>query len=265
MNPAVPTPAALVRLVGADIGYDGEPVVRGVDLRLDRGDVVALLGANASGKSTLVRGILGLAEVQTGELQLFGTPPDRFRQRWRIGYVPQRTGLTGAIPSTVAEVVTAGRLARLGFRRRLGPDDRAAIDVAIRTVELADHRDDPVGTLSGGQQRRVSIARALAAEPELLILDEPTAGLDAESQQRLAVTLGGLHDDGTTILLVAHELGPAAPLVSRVVVMRDGRVAFDGPPQSHHREHAHDVEDGCEHLHEHGDEPPRPGTGLMGW
>lgn len=272
------TGTALVELTDAAIGYDGESVVAGIDLRIEPGEVVAVLGANGSGKSTLVRGILGLADLHAGSVDLFGVPAGRFGQRWRIGYVPQRTTIAGALPATVREVVSSGRLARRGLGRRLGVADRAAVDAALDTVELRDLDDRPVGHLSGGQQRRVTIARALAAQPDLLILDEPTAGVDAESQIRLADTLERLSRSGTTIVLVAHELGPAAPLIDRVVVMRNGRIAFDGPPTDSIRhggthghphegpdEHAHADELGCEHLHEHGDEPPRPGTGLMGW
>ena len=260
------TTESLVELSQAAIGYDGQPVINGVDLVIRSGDTVAVLGANGSGKSTLVRGILGLAELTHGSLTLFGTPSTRFADRWRIGYVPQRTAIAGALPSTVREVVTTGRLARLGLGRRLRPADHAAVDAALDTVELGDLAARPVAQLSGGQQRRVTIARALAAEPDLLILDEPTAGVDAENQVRLADTLARAAAGGTTIVLVAHELGPAAPLIARVVVLRDGGIAYDGPADRGAHDHHHAVDElGCEHQHEHGEAPIRPGTGLMGW
>ncbi|MFN8053476.1 MAG: metal ABC transporter ATP-binding protein [Acidimicrobiales bacterium] len=268
------TTTPLVRLDHAAVGYDGEVVLSGVDLAIDAGETVAVLGANGSGKSTLVRGLLGLAEVSSGDVELFGTPAAGFRERWRIGYVPQRTNIAGALPATVREVVVSGRLPRLGLGRRLRASDRAAVDAALETVEMSDLADRPVSALSGGQQRRVTIARALASEPDLLILDEPTAGVDAENQARLADTLRRLSAAGTTIVLIAHELGPVADLIGRVVVMRDGGIAFDGAPGdrhvTEHAEHDHGPGDevGCEHQHEHGDyvtPPPRPGTGLVGW
>ena len=135
------------------------------------------------------------------------------------------------------EVVASGRLTRRRLLRPLSRADRAAIDDALDVVGLADRARDGVATLSGGQQQRVLIARALAGEPELFFLDEPTAGVDLPNQQALADALRALKDRGATIVLVAHELGPLAPLVDRAVVMRDGRVAYDGPPLADHEVH----------------------------
>ncbi|MCI0690195.1 MAG: ATP-binding cassette domain-containing protein, partial [Sporichthyaceae bacterium] len=152
------------------------------------GEVLAILGANGSGKSTLIRAIVGLVPMTAGTVSLFGQNGRRpgrraLRQQWRrIGYVPQRLGAGSGVPATVAEVVASGRLARRGLLRPVRIQDRAAIEAALAAVGLADRVRDPVSSLSGGQQQRTLIARALAAEPELLILDEPTAGVDAESQ-----------------------------------------------------------------------------------
>ena len=255
--------APLVALRGATLGYDGIAVLERIDFDISAGEFVALLGANGSGKSTLVRAIFGLSQTLDGTLQLFGEDARSFGDRWRIGYVPQRTTIAGSLPSTVAEVVTSGRLARLGLRRRLGSADRRVVEESIAAVGLGHLAERPVTELSGGQQRRVTIARALASEPELLVLDEPTAGVDAESQTLLSDALGALSAAGTTILLIAHEIGPLAPLVTRLVCLGDGGVTFDGPP-SDHGAHGHDAHD-ADHLHSHGDPPPRPGTGLMGW
>jgi zinc transport system ATP-binding protein len=214
------------------IGYDGRPVVRRVDLAVDRGEVVALQGPNGSGKSTLVRGVLGLAHVLGGTIEVFGEPAEELRSRWRVGYVPQRHTIAAGVPATVQEVVASGRLPRLRPWRRAGALDRERVQEAIATVGLAGRERHPVATLSGGQQRRVLIARALAGDAEMLILDEPTAGVDAANQQILAATLAGLVAAGTTIVLVTHELGPAAGIVTRSVVMRDGAIAYDGPPRA---------------------------------
>ena len=211
------------------VGYREVPVVHQVDLTVRAGEAVALLGPNGSGKTTLVRGILGLARVLSGELRLFGLPAERFTDRARIGYVPQRHTLGGAVPATVREVVASGRLARRAWFARTRPADRAAVGSAIETVGLSDRADTAVGELSGGQQRRVLIARALAAEPEVLVMDEPTAGVDAVSQEALAGTLRLLADRGRTLLVVTHELAPLRSVVRRAVVLQDGRVCFDGP------------------------------------
>jgi zinc transport system ATP-binding protein len=208
----------------------GRPILRGIDLTVHQGEVVALLGANGSGKSTLVRSLMGLVPVSRGEVSLFGTPLPRFRDWRRVGFVPQRVTATSGVPASVWEVVAAGRLSRRPFLRPLRKADRVAIADAIAAVGLSARTQDGCSTLSGGQQQRALIARALAGEPDLLVLDEPTAGVDLQSQQAFADALAALVARGATILLVAHELGPLASLVDRTVVMRDGRVVYDGRP-----------------------------------
>ena len=222
------TATPVLRLSGLQVGYDGTPVVRGVDLSVTAGEVVAVLGANGSGKTTLVRGLLGLAEVQAGEVELFGQPRSRFVERHRIGYVPQRQSVAGVIPSTVREVVSSGRLSRRKLFSRWSSRDSAAVDEALRTVALQDRANAEVATLSGGQQQRVLIARALAGEPDVLVMDEPTAGVDASSQHALALTVQQLAERNVTLLVVTHEVGALADVVTRAVVMSRGRVAYDG-------------------------------------
>lgn len=233
----------------AAMGYEGRAVLRDVSLTVAAGEVVAVLGANGSGKSTLIRAVLGLVPLSSGSVALFGRPARRFRQWHRIGYVPQRLGASGGVPATVREVVAAGRLARRGVLRPAGRADRTAVATALATVGLADRTGDPVSTLSGGQQQRVLIARALAGEPELLILDEPTAGVDAASQEAFAGALKEFVAGGGSVMLVAHELGPLRSLISRAVVVHAGGIAHDGPvpePAGHHAEPDH------VHVHPHG-------------
>ncbi len=219
----------VVDLRHASVGYGDRPVVRDVSLRVDRREVVALVGPNGSGKTTIVRGVLGLAPVIGGEVRLFGVPAGQFHERWRIGYVPQRHTVVGAVPSTVEEVVSSGRLPRRRWWAPATAADRAVVAAAIETVGLADRRRAPVSTLSGGQQRRVLIARALAAEPEVLVMDEPTAGVDAENSEALTRTLARLVDDGLTLLVVTHDVAPLAPILTRVVAVADGVVVGDEP------------------------------------
>jgi zinc transport system ATP-binding protein len=238
----------VVEAVDLVVAYDGRPVLRGVSLHLRRGEVVAVLGANGSGKSTLIKAVLGLLPAYRGEVRLFGVPLRRFRAWRRVGYVPQRLGAGSGVPATVREVVGSGRLARRGLRLGTRAADRAAVAAALADVGLGDRAGDPVGTLSGGQQQRVLIARALAGEPELLVLDEPTAGVDAASQEAFAGALRRFVAGGGTVLLVAHELGPLAPLVSRAVVVHHGEIVHSGPvpePAGHHAEPDHD------HVHPH--------------
>jgi zinc transport system ATP-binding protein len=245
-----PSPAVEVRDLSVDLG--GRLVLRGVDLSVRPGEVIAVLGTNGSGKSTLVRTVVGLLPVARGEVRLFGTPVQRFRQWRRIGYVPQRITAAGGVPATVQEVVTSGRLARRRLFRPLTAADRTAIATSLEVVGLADRRRDAVSELSGGQQQRVLIARALAGEPDLLILDEPTAGVDLASQAVFSEAVHTLVARGTTVVLVSHDLGPMDALIERCVVLRNGRIAYDGP--SHATEtHAH------VHPHGPGDDDGRPG------
>ncbi|MFF7973323.1 ATP-binding cassette domain-containing protein [Streptomyces sp. NPDC007905] len=247
-----------MRGVSAELG--SRPVLRGIDLTVRSGEVVALLGANGSGKSTAVRSLIGQVPVSAGTIELFGTPRRSFRHWARVGYVPQRTSAAGGVPATVTEIVSSGRLARtrFGIFRRA---DREAVHRALELVGMADRAKDSVTALSGGQHQRVLIARALVAEPELLIMDEPMAGVDLASQEVLAATLREQVSHGTTVLLVLHELGPLEPLIDRAVVLRDGCVLHDGPPPRAVGQHALP---GHDHVHPHapaGAEPIR--TGLL--
>lgn len=254
-TPAIEPP--VIELRDAAVAIAGRPILRHVDLTVRSGEFVALMGANGSGKSTLVRALTGLWPLATGSLRLFDMPFDRFHDWQRVGFVPQRGGAASGVPASVWEVVASGRLTRRKLLRPLGRADRAAIADALDVVGLADRARESVSSLSGGQQQRVLIARALAGEPELFFLDEPTAGVDLPNQQVLADTLRTMSDRGATIVLVAHELGPMASLIDRAVVMRDGRVAYDGPPLASDQvatAHLHDHGDG-HHHHEH--EPRR--------
>lgn len=225
------TDAPAIRVRGATVAFGDRPALRQVDLDVATGEVVALLGPNGSGKSTLIRAILGLTPLAAGAIELFGVPAARFKDRGRLGYVPQRHTVGGGVPSTVQEVVSSGRLSRRPlFAPFLGPFDREVVCDAIATVGLTEKLTAPVSTLSGGQQRRALIARALAGQPDVLIMDEPFAGVDAPNQQILARTLGDLVERGVTLLLVTHEIGPIAALLNRAVVLSHGHVVHDGAP-----------------------------------
>ncbi len=202
-----------------------------VDLTVGAGESVALLGANGSGKSTLVKAILGLHPAHSGSARLLGHDVARRSSiDWRrIGYVPQRVGAAAGVPATALEVVRSGLL---GPRRPLadrGRRARAAAMEALDAVGLADRADDHVQVLSGGQAQRVLIARALVRRPDLLILDEPLAGIDRSSRESLAAILASQRSEGLTLLTVLHEMGELTGIVERAVALEEGRVVFDGP------------------------------------
>lgn len=260
--PTTSSERAVLALRGGAVAYNGHRALTGVDLVVGAGEVVAVLGANGSGKSTLVRAIVGLVPLAAGSLELFGTPTAQFRDRARVGFVPQRHTVGGGVQATVEEVVASGRLLRSRpWRPWLDATDRAVIADAIATVGLAEKARQPVSTLSGGQQRRVLIARALASQPELLVMDEPFAGVDHTNQEILGATLAKLNADGMTLLLVTHEIGPVASLVGRTVVLHHGRVVYDGPPTASvlDRFGAADTD-----PHSPPAEPPAEGFGLSG-
>lgn len=250
----------VISLRGATASLGSRPVLRGIDLTVRRGEVVALLGANGSGKSTAVRAVVGQVPLSDGALSLFGTDFKRFRDWSRIGYVPQRTTAASGVPATVREVVSAGRLARTRFGL-LRKGDKAAVERALEMVDMGAYGDASVNALSGGQHQRVLIARALAGEPELLIMDEPMAGVDLANQEVLASALRSQVSAGTTVLLVLHELGPLEPLIDRAVVLRDGCVTHDGPPPEALGQHALP---GHDHVHPHAAHDAEPlRTGLL--
>jgi zinc transport system ATP-binding protein len=228
---AVSAAPPIIELRDVSFGYGGgRLVLEHVDFTVEQGEFVAIAGPNGGGKTTLLRLALGLERPATGTARLFGDPAERCRRRAEIGYVPQRTQLGGEAPATVREVVAAGRLAGGALLGPLRPADRALVDLAVRRVGLGDRLRSPLRTLSGGMQQRAFIAKALAAEPSLLVLDEPTTGVDAESQESLAALLSELNRElGVTILYVSHEFGAVEHFVERLVLVR-GTVVFDGSP-----------------------------------
>lgn len=228
MSLAAEVPAVL--LDGVSFAYRGGPrVLEDVSLAVEPGAFLGIAGPNGGGKTTLLRLVLGLERPTSGTVRLFGGAPGT-RGLPRIGYVSQRAQLASGTPVTVREVVEAGRLAVRGPFGPLRGRDRAAVARAVARVGLADRIDAPLRTLSGGMQQRAFIARALAAEPALLALDEPTTGVDAEAQESLASLLAELRAElGVTILYVSHEFGSVEHVVSRLLLVR-GRIAFDGAP-----------------------------------
>jgi zinc transport system ATP-binding protein len=204
-------------------------VLSHVDLRVEEGEFVAIAGPNGGGKTTLLRLALGLERPTRGGVLLFGEPARTFHDRARIGYLAQRTRIGVHAPVTVRELVEAGRtpLRPLG---RLRAEDREAVGEAIERVGMTQLAHRPLTRLSGGQQQRAFIAKALAARPKLLVLDEPTTGVDVEAQEALAALLDRLHNDlGVTILYVSHEFGAVEHFVQRLVLVRE-RIVFDGLP-----------------------------------
>jgi ABC-type Mn2+/Zn2+ transport system ATPase subunit len=206
----------LLQLTDASFGYGGKPIVSGVDLNVDAGDFIGIVGPNGAGKTTLFRGILGLLPSLAGRMQRFTDA---------VGYVPQRESLDSIYPVTVDEVVEMGAYGRLTGLRRLAQADRELASACLERVGLTDMRREPFSSLSGGQRQRVLVARGLMARPQLLLLDEPTSGVDRTAQARILELLVDLNRrEGMAILLVSHQLVMVRETVRQVVWVSDGRV-----------------------------------------
>ena len=245
-----------LRMTGADVLLGRQLVLHDIDFSVGAGEFVVLLGSNGSGKTTLVKSLLGLIPLARGRVELFGEPLGAFKRRELIGYVPQRLTAASGVPATVMEVVISARARRSGWGRPYNPDDREAAKGALEAMDLVELSDSPVGLLSGGQQQRVLIARALAVEPQVLVLDEPVASVDLAHQETFASTVSDLNRRGTSILLVAHALGAMEPLAGRAVVLQGGHVVYDGPPQGQGRLEVH-----AHHHHPEAERSQRPSRG----
>jgi ABC-type Mn2+/Zn2+ transport system ATPase subunit len=208
-------------------GYDGQPALEGVTFGIETGCLAGLVGPNGSGKSTLLRVILGLHKPWRGDIRVFGS--GRRPDRQRLGYAPQSEQVDWSFPATVFDMVLMGRYGRLGPLRRPTKADREIAWQALESVRLAELAHRRAGELSGGQQRRALIARALAQEADLLLLDEPMAGLDATAEHDLIALLEGLRHQGKTLLVATHDLSCVAADFDHAILLNHKVVAFGRP------------------------------------
>lgn len=207
----------------------GVPILKDVSFNISPGDFLALIGPNGSGKTTLIRIILGLLKPSAGRVLIMGEPVGQFRQWQRIGYVPQKaTQFDSYFPASVKEVVAMGLLSLKKFPRFITSKDEEAIVQALEAVDMQELKNRRIGELSGGQQQRVFIARAIVNGPDILILDEPTTGVDAETQTRFYDMLAALNRSrNLTIVLITHDFGILTKHVSKVACLNQ-RLFFHG-------------------------------------
>jgi len=219
-----------VELEGVGVSYGEVRVLDGINLTVEPGDFLGIIGPNGSGKTTLLRVMLGLLEPQAGSVRLFGQLPATFREWRRLGYVPQRAALDPSLPVTVSEVVATGLVASLGLFQRIGRRERVRVKDALARVGMETHGRTRIGALSTGQQQRVLIARALVSDPELIILDEPTGGVDPEAQTSFYAMLHHLNREReVTLILVSHDIGVVAKEVTKLACL-NRRLIFHGRP-----------------------------------
>ncbi len=220
-------PALEVRNLWA--GYNGKPVLEAISFQVDRGDMVGIIGPNGSGKSTLIKTILGLVKPMRGEVLVLGR--DGTPERHLVGYTPQTELVDWDFPVTVFDVALMGRYSRRGLFRRTTKEDREAADASLELVKIFDLRDRLIGELSGGQRRRVLLARAMAHNPELLLLDEPMAGLDATAQHQLLDLLDELRAKGATVILSTHDLSCVSSRCDKAACLNRRLIAFGKPSE----------------------------------
>lgn len=212
-------------ITGRDILWD-------INLQISSGSCIGIIGPNGSGKTSLIKSIVGLNQPTKGSVQVFGNSPSRdWRKKVQLGYVPQLKSMDKDFPISVYEVVLLGRTGRLGWFNRPGSEDHSIVEHALEKVNMLNLRDRPIGQLSGGQQQRVLIARALATESKLLLLDEPATGLDVPSQESIFRLLDDLHGDGITVLTTTHDLSALEYHHFDLILCLNQTVIAFGPPE----------------------------------
>ncbi|HEY4623520.1 MAG TPA: metal ABC transporter ATP-binding protein [Solibacillus sp.] len=211
----------LIELKDVSFQYEYTQVLKNISLRVDEGDFLALIGQNGSGKSTLLKLILGLLKPMSGDIKLFGEPANQFKHREWIGYVSQKSNaFNSGFPATVEEVVKSGLSQKVGLFKRYPKDTDILVKSALKDVGMEQFMKRNIGQLSGGQQQRVFIARALIADPKLLILDEPTVGIDRENVQAFYDMLAHLNEHHKmTMILVTHDVDTVSDRVSHVACL----------------------------------------------
>jgi manganese/iron transport system ATP-binding protein len=212
------------------VAYNRRPAVEGVTLWVPRGAMVGIVGPNGGGKSTLIKAILGLVPMQGGEVEILGRPVDR-RTRRLVGYGFQREDVDWNFPVSAFDVVMMGRVPSMKLLRRPTARDRELVWGALRTVGMENFADTRIGEFSGGQQQRIFLARALAQEAEVLLLDEPVSGVDAPSQHEIFDLLRGLQEAGKTVIVTTHDLSCVAERFDLALLLNRRVVAFGRPEE----------------------------------
>jgi ABC-type Mn2+/Zn2+ transport system ATPase subunit len=224
--PAVGTGPSAVRLVHVDAGYGDRIALEDMNLEIPVGALVAIVGPNGGGKSTLLKLIAGLLRPWSGTVEVLGAPAGR--ESRRVAYVPQAELVDWSFPVNVWNVAMMGRYPRLGPLRQPGKRDHEAVETALERVGLSDRAHSPIGALSGGQRRRAFLARAMAAEADLYLLDEPVTGVDIPTQEAIMELLGDEADRGKSVVATTHDLGAAARHFRSIVAVNRRIVASGG-------------------------------------
>ncbi len=215
-----------VEIKNLTVFYRDALALNDVSLAINEGKITGIIGPNGSGKSTLLKGMLGIIPVKKGEVKFFGNSLEKYRSK--IAYVPQRESIDWDFPITVEEVVAMGRIRPKKWWSRTTMADREIVKETLKKVQLSDFSSRQIGQLSGGQQQRVFLARALAQEAELIVMDEPFVGIDMASQESILSIVQKLRDSGKTVIIVHHDLSVVARYFDEVVLLNKTLIA-NGP------------------------------------
>lgn len=218
---------ARLEMNNISVGYNGQIVLHNLSVQVPHGGQVAVVGPNGAGKSTLFKALVGLIPLRSGRIFIHGEPLGHHKDC--VAYVPQREDVDWRFPVSVTDVVMMGRFARLGWSRRPEKSDHAAVYQALEQMNIATLAERSIGELSGGQQQRVFLARALAQEPHILLMDEPFTGVDASTQEATLALLDKLKKQDVTVMVSTHDLNMAAQRFETVLLLNKGLVAY-GPP-----------------------------------
>ncbi len=223
----------IIEVKNVSFSYDHDQVLKDISLTVHEGDYLGIIGPNGSGKTTLLKIILGLLKPSKGDIKLFGSSCLCANEWSKIGYVPQKaTNFDPLFPATVFEVVAMGRYGKKGLFKQLNKEDREIIQTSLEQVEMDNFRDRLIGDLSSGQQQRVFIARALAGEPEVIILDEPTVGIDVKTQEQFYALLKRLNQEfGLTLVIVSHDINAIASEVTELACINQTLIYHGNPEE----------------------------------
>lgn len=218
----------IIEIKNLNFSYGDKSIIKDVSFNIHRGDYIGIIGPNGGGKTTLVKLILGLLKPDSGSVSLFGEPCAKFKNWPKIGYVAQKvTNFDSKFPATVNEVVSMGRFSQRGLLKSLNKTDKSQVSQALQEVEMSEYKNRLIGNLSGGQQQRVFIARALAQQPEIIFLDEPTSGVDLASQEKFYELLKKLNSKlNITLVLISHDIDAITKEVTEIVCINQSLIFY---------------------------------------
>lgn len=216
----------ILEFENVSFAYEREQILKDVTFSVERGDFVGIIGENGTGKTTIMKLMLGFLPYSEGSIRMFGEERKKFKRTELLGYVSQKANsFASDFPATVYEVVAAALYAKRGFFKRATPADKKSVDEVLEQVGMAEYKDRLIGRLSGGQQQRVFIARALIKKPEILILDEPTVGIDAKSVETVTNLISGLNKQGMTVIMTNHDTHSLKREANKIITLKQDSTA----------------------------------------